>query len=173
MAGGQTMHPHTVYLLLFIAVAWVMFFLVGDYAYRRFDSERTPSRFPERSAYEWTELRDLAITKPYLAAFYVCPVLFPLDLIVMLLLAASMGLASGCWLRTVGGNPTWAYLLPAIYLAADLVEDGVLAALLRHPERITEISVRRLKGITKLKMVGIVLTIVQTFGVFLVYVVRA
>jgi hypothetical protein len=45
--------------------------------------------------------------------------------------------------------------------------------LLRHPARITEISVRRLKGITKLKMAGIVLTIVQTIGVFLVYIAGA
>jgi hypothetical protein len=167
------MHPQTIDLLLFIAVAWAVFFLVGNYAERRFDSERARSRFPERSAYQWTELRDLATAKPRLAAFYVCPVLFPLDLIVMLLLAGSMGLASGCWLRAVGGNPTWAYLLPATYLAADLAEDGVLAAMLRHPEKITETSVRRLKGITKLKMVTIVLTIIQTIGVFLVYMVRA
>jgi hypothetical protein len=167
------MHPHTIYLLLFIAVAWVVFFLVGDYAERRFDSERSRSRFPERSPYEWTELRDLAMAKPHLAAFYVCPVLFPLDLIVMLLLAGSMALASGCWLRAIGGNPSWAYLLPAFYFAADFVEDSLRAALLRHPARITEISVRRLKGITKLKMAGIVLTIVQTIGVFLVYIAGA
>jgi hypothetical protein len=49
------MHPHTIYPLLFIAVAWVVFFLIGDYAERRFDSERSRSRFPERSPYEWTE----------------------------------------------------------------------------------------------------------------------
>jgi hypothetical protein len=166
------MHPQTITLLLFIAVAWGVFFLVGGYAERRFDSERTRSRFPERSPYQWTELRDLAIAKPYLAAFYVCPVLFPLDLIVMLLLAGSMGLASAAWLRATGGNPGWSYPLPAIYLAADLIEDVMLAALLRHPEKITESSVHRLKGITKLKMAAIVLTIVQTIGVLLYYVVR-
>jgi hypothetical protein len=167
------MHPHTGYWLLFIAFAWAAFWAVGNYAQGHFDSERTRSRFPERSAYDWTELRDLAVTKPHLAAFYVWPVLFPLDLIVMLLLAGSMGLASAAWLGAAGGNPNLCYVLPAFYLVADLVEDAVLAGLLRNPANITEYTVNRLRGITRLKMIGIVLTIVQTLGVFLYYLIRA
>jgi hypothetical protein len=167
------MHPHTIYLLLFIGFAWLAFFAVGNFAQGRFDSERTRSRFPERSPYDWTELRDLAVTKPHLAAFYVWPVLFPLDLIVMLLLAGSMGLASAAWLRAAGGNPNFAYVLPAFYLVADLVEDSVLAGLLRNPAGITEHAVNRLKGITRLKMAGIILTIIQTALVFVYYLIRA
>lgn len=159
----------TSYLLLFIAATWAMFIAVGLFARPRFAGEQVSPRFPERQKYQWTELRDLAVAKPDLARFYVWPVLFPLDLIVMLALAGSMGLASFVWLKAAGGWAWTAALLPAGYFLTDLVEDCLLATTLRNPARITEASVRRLKIFTKLKFWTIGLAIAQTIGVFAYY----
>ncbi|WGS20541.1 MULTISPECIES: hypothetical protein [unclassified Bradyrhizobium] len=56
---------------------------------------------------------------------YICPILFPLDLIVMLALAGSMGAASAHWIKQLDPSVEWlGLLLPAVYLLSDLIEDA-------------------------------------------------
>ena len=167
------MQISTCYLLLFIAIAWAIFFAVGFFAQPRFAGQQVSSRFPERKKYEFTELRAFATSKPDLARFYVWPVLFPLDLVVMLALAGSMGLASIIWLGAAGTPLAWAAsLVPASYFLTDLIEDCLLAAMLVDPARITEASVRRLKIFTQLKFWTIGLAVAQTIGAFAYYLSR-
>ncbi len=62
---------------------------------------------------------------------YVFPILFPLDLVVMLALAGAMGAASSHWLAQIYPSAAWLGLVvPAVYLLSDLIEDCLLAWLL-------------------------------------------
>ena len=84
---------------------------------------------------------------------YAVPVLFPLDLLLMACLAGFLSIASvalgGATSRF--GGVLWLFaLLPAAYLAADLVEDTVLASLLLH--RITPGLVKAAHVLTTLKI---------------------
>lgn len=62
---------------------------------------------------------------------YIMPVLFPLDLIVMVLVAGATAWAAATWGPQISGWPVVLFLvLPLAYLAFDLVEDGLLILVL-------------------------------------------
>ncbi len=62
---------------------------------------------------------------------YAVPILFPLDFVVMMLLAASLGWAAAVWgPMGLGGAPGYYLILPLCYLAFDFAEDGLLILLL-------------------------------------------
>src|SRR5262245_14899913 len=127
----------TLLLVLALAVAFSVFWVVGELVKFPFDQAGFESRFPEKKFYRTADLPDLtekldALAKdPALSSYYRKPVLFPADLLVMILLAGAMGAASYFWLGRLAGPWAWAGLLfPAAYLLFDLVEDGLLAWML-------------------------------------------
>ena len=130
--------PTPVWIICSIVVAWLTFFGVGFYADKCLDVRRSPERSLHYTLPE--------VSSPK-ARLYAVPVLFPLDLIVMLLLAASHGWAALYWgPGTLGIAPAWFLLAPSAYLVFDLAEDGLLAALLtgglaRNPPTLTILHV--------------------------------
>jgi hypothetical protein len=98
------------------------------------------------------------------AAKYVSPILFPLDLIMMALWAAALALASvtlGAHVPFVAGKVTLLIALPVIYFATDLVEDSLIAWFLSDPGAATGARVTCLKILTNIKKWSLLLAHVQ------------
>ena len=94
---------------------------------------------------------------------YVVPVLFPLDLIVMLLLSGSLAWASASWgPQGLGGSPCYYLILPLAYLAFDLAEDSLLVLLLQEYVSVSPAIKIVLQGLTAGKMATLVLAGIQT-----------
>lgn len=163
----------SIVLVLSVLVAFGIFWLVGNYADGRFDGSSFASRFPEKTLlYSVDDFRRLADSDVRKA--YVVPVLFPLDLIVMLALSGAMGAAIWYWLCQV--SPAWVVLalpVPLIYLLSDLAEDCLLAWLLQpeHARPATMIGV--LKALTTIKLVSVVASTALTLGAFILWLFRA
>jgi hypothetical protein len=176
---------HNLVLACFLAVAWITFWLVRRYAKIHLEvaighqTVEFPSRFPERNLYTAAQLSDFVREHPARSRFYVRPVLFPLDVIVMVLLGASMAAASYYW--TVRSLPvgwtSWAWatlIFPALYVIADLIEDIMLARTLMRAGRasagpVSGSQVWRLMRATRAKFLFISAAILQTVGALLVY----
>jgi hypothetical protein len=96
---------------------------------------------------------------------YVYPVLFPLDLFFLLALGLLLGFASGALVGGLGflsNIPGWIWwILPATYMASDLVEDTVIAAIFKSRIALTENSFRLLSGLTAIKLVTVTTAIAQ------------
>jgi hypothetical protein len=164
------MRMSAIFVALVIA-AWIIFLLVGSYAGRHLSVGDYESRFPERStSYDAAELGTFASSQKYAAEFYVTPILVPLDLIVMILLAGSMAAASHYWLQQFNFPIPWiALLLPAIYLVTDFVEDNLLAGYLLKPDTITSARVELLQWLTWLKIRAVIGAAVQTVAIFAIF----
>lgn len=178
---------HNLILACLLAVAWLTFWIIGRYAQARLEvpigDQRVgfASRFPERGPYTPGQLGDYARRHPYRSRFYIYPVLFPLDVVVMILLGASMAAASYYWmLRSLPvecASWAWATLaFPALYVIADFAEDVTLAWVLSRSGTAAggltfRDDVRRLKKMTRAKMVFITVTIIQTLVALLIYIV--
>lgn len=138
--------PMSAWIVLSLVAAHVFFVGVGCYA-----KQSGVVRFPERGlSYSLDDLRKLAGD----SRLYVVPLLFPLDLIVMILLAGSLGWAASEW-GPYGfyRGEAWHYAaLPLAYLVADLAEDILLAALLSFVAPVTAATVRLLKTLTAIKL---------------------
>jgi len=102
---------------------------------------------------------------------YVIPVLFPIDLAFMaslaaLLATASLGVAS---LSGRFAGIAWLFaVIPATYLAADLMEDVLLAVFLLSPARITSGVVEGAHVMTTLKIWTVGASILQIVGLAIV-----
>jgi hypothetical protein len=176
---------HNLALACFLAFAWMTFWLVGRYAKTYLEvaigdqTVKFPSRFPERNRYSAAQLRDFVGKHPYRSRLYISPVLFPLDVIVMVLLGTSMAAASYYWivrsLPVAWTSWAWATLIfPALYVVADLIEDTMLAWTLTRVGTasggpVSQDQVRRLKRATHAKFLFISAAILQTVGALLVY----
>lgn len=160
------------FLVVMIVMVWGLFFAIGPYYADQHFGKIEP-RFPERHVnYTLGQLRALASTR-HLASFYAAPLLFPVDLIVMIALSGSMGLASFYWLRDIGTMRPWmALVLPATYLLSDFVEDSVLVWLLGDSTRISAGIVTALKVVTMIKLASIVATVGQTMLLFALCLIR-
>ncbi|HZR86221.1 MAG TPA: pentapeptide repeat-containing protein [Bradyrhizobium sp.] len=177
MAGKERRHiVGDAVSLGLVALATIAFLGVGAFASRRLrvslpgSSVVFPSRFPERSL-SYSKEFFLAFTRehPGEAKFYRAPVLFPLDLIVMVLLAAALATASWHWLAAAGfRSPRLALILPLIYLAADFGEDVWLATQLRASE-VTDDAITLLKQLTALKLGAIYAAMAQTILALVLY----
>lgn len=153
-----------------VVLALGPFWLVGNYAGGRFAGSSFEPRFPEKTLFysvdEFRRLADSDVRK-----VYVVPVLFPLDLIVMLALSGSMGAAIWYWLGQA--SPAWAalaVLVPLTYFLSDLAEDCLLAWLLQpdHARPATMIGV--LKTLTAIKLLSFAASMALTvcaFGLWL------
>jgi len=160
----------SIVLALSVLVAFGTFWLVGNYAEGRFDGSSFAPRFPEKTLFysvdEFRRLADSDVRK-----VYVVPVLFPLDLIVML--ALSMGAAIWYWLSQV--SPAWvvlAVLVPLIYLLSDLAEDCLLAWLLQPEQARPATMIGVLKALTAIKLVSVVASTALTLGAFILWLFR-
>lgn len=151
------------WLVVFVVTAWGIFWCVGEIAERGLGVKR----FPEKTlSYAVSDLENLAKNEKATAAKYVAPVLFPLDLFVMILLGGSMALASLFWARGLGLPPAWlwiALLLPVAYVAVDLAEDSLLAVALTHPDTIAGLS-GLLRTLTTIKMAAVFGALIETAG---------
>ena len=158
----------TVILAGLVVIAFGLFWGVGKYAERVF-AKRFPSRFPEKTL-SYTADQLSALVTSDLRFKYVCPILFPLDLIVMLALAGAMGAASSHWIKQLYPSEAWLGLLvPGVYLVSDLIEDCLLAwLLLRGEPNEAARTVPMLKAITTIKFVSfsaaIALTLISLAG---------
>ncbi|MCP1847929.1 MULTISPECIES: hypothetical protein [Bradyrhizobium] len=156
----------TAILSALVVVAFGLFWWVGSYSDRVF-TNRFRTRFPEKTlSYTGDQLGELVQSD--LRMKYVFPILFPLDLIVMLALAGAMGAASSHWLSRIYPSAAWLGLVvPAVYLLSDLIEDCLLAWLLLHGDpHAAARSVSILKAITTIKLVGIFASIALTLAAF-------
>lgn len=175
---------HNLVLACFLVIAWSTFWLVGTYAARRLEVRLGPetvefaSRFPERGPYSTAQLNAFVRQHSARSRFYVWPVLFPLDVVVMLMLAGAMGAASYYWIAQSlpFGLNSWAWIaliFPAAYFVADLVEDLILAVNLTVADLtsglITDARVKILKAFTRLKFIFIWCTIIETITALLFY----
>jgi hypothetical protein len=95
---------------------------------------------------------------------YACPVLFPLDVAFL----ACLGLALGfCSVALAGRQdflaqvPVWIWwMLPALYMLADLLEDGAIAAVLTSAVPLNRSSFAVLRALTSAKLA----TVTIAFG---------
>jgi len=158
-------------LLLAVIAAFGLFWLVGNYAEARFAESSFKSRFPEKTfRYDADKLRSLASSS--MRKTYIVPVLFPLDLIVMLALAGSMGVAIWYWLGQASPAWTWLALIPLIYLISDLAEDCLLAWMLQPPNAWPDAMIGVLKALTAIKLASILASVVVTASALLLWLYR-
>lgn len=163
----------TMILAGLVVIAFGLFWWVGKYSDRIF-AKRFRTRFPEKTlSYTAEQLGELVTSD--LRMKYVFPILFPLDLIVMLALAGAMGAASSHWLAQTYPSAAWLGLLvPAVYLLSDLIEDCLLAwLLLRGDPKAAARSVSTLKAITTIKLGSISAAIVVTVLSLLAWLLRS
>jgi uncharacterized protein YjbI with pentapeptide repeats len=161
-----------------LAAAWVVFYLVGLFAKSRLETAlpnslvKFPSRFPERSlSYPADLLQIFVRAHPETARYYRMPILFPLDLIVMVLLSATMAGASWHWFAASEfPYPMLAVILPLLYFAADFAEDWRLGQLLVRPDAVTDDAVWSLKKLTALKLVMVNAAVIQTLAALSAYI---
>jgi hypothetical protein len=158
-------------LVVSVVAAFALFWLVGKYAEGRFEGSGLESRFPEKTlAYDDDKFRRLTTSDVRKA--YVVPLLFPLDLIVMLALAGSMSAAIWYWLGQV--SPAWTMfaLIPLIYLVSDLAEDCLLAWMLQ-PDTPWPEMIAVLKTLTTIKFASVIASTVVTAVAFLLWLYHA
>ena len=103
----------------------------------------------------------------------------PMDIFYLLSLGSFLGLASTWlaadmqWPASVAGIPTWMilWLLPALYIATDLIEDGLIALLMTSPQAIEPATVRALKTVKSLKIgaVGLGMLLTACLGVLALF----
>jgi hypothetical protein len=156
----------TVILAGLVVIAFGLFWAVGKYSDRVF-AKRFRTRFPEKTlSYSADQLG--ALVQSDLRMKYVFPILFPLDLAVMLALAGSMGAASSHWIHQL--HPPAASLgliVPAVYLLSDLIEDCLLGwLLLRGDPKVAARTVSILKAVTTIKLGSIFAAIALTLAAF-------
>jgi hypothetical protein len=126
------------------AVAITVMFITPALAGRYGDKVR--DRFLEKGAsHNAAMLREWIIDNPSAARGYAFPVIVPIDLTFMFALAGFAALGSAAVARELDlrvASWIWA-VLPLVYLAADLLEAGLLVSMLTSADR-----VRPLLGIT-------------------------
>ena len=124
------------------------------------------SRFLEKSSgYTAETLQNWVTKNSEDARRYVIPVLFPLDLLFMSFLAATLAVFSTWLVQSIGwlNRFVWAVtLLPALYVTADLVEGLLLARLLTNPTVINHASVTITQVVTQTKILLFILALGQT-----------
>lgn len=99
------------------------------------------------------------------AGRYAFPVLVPLDLVFLVLLGATLAVTSVVLAGSVRGleSLVWTFvLLPALFVAADLAEDGLLVAMLLRAVSITEDLGGVVRAVTFIKLWTLKLAMAQT-----------
>jgi hypothetical protein len=123
------------------------------------------SRFLERSvSYDAARFATWASAHPDEAQRYAMPVLFPGNLVFMLLLGGFLGWGSAFCAQHIGRASAYAWaagIVPALYVVADLTEDVLLARLLTNRAAISPATVGTAQQATKAKFFLLFLAFVQ------------
>jgi hypothetical protein len=152
--------------ILFGAVTIALFFIINQVAERygpdvgRRFLERGPD-YTTASLRAWVASGENSLN----ARHYAMPVLFPLDLVFLLALGGFLACGSVVCAQSIAllRNVTWLFAaLPGLYVAADLLEDALLARFLLNPENITDGAVSFAQTITAVKIKTAGLAIAQT-----------
>jgi len=118
------------------------------------DRERTANAKPP----QLPPLREFARFRDKEADKYVSPLMFPLDLVMMIFMSAFLAIGCvtfGSYVSLVAGR-TWLLIAPAVlYFVFDLVEDTLLAWFLKNPHTISFERVHHLKLLTAAKLMSI------------------
>lgn len=97
---------------------------------------------------------------------YVSPILFPLDLLYLLVLGCLLGSLSELIAKrvtSVSNWPTWRWwLLPAAYMVCDLTEDSIILLTLSKTVSLTSVVFVLLRLATIAKLITVTLAIIQT-----------
>jgi hypothetical protein len=152
-------------MAIFLAAVTIgLFFAIGIIAAQY--GPKVSSRFLERGeAYSEADPKAFVTAFPRDARGYVFPVLFPCDLLFMIFLGGFLGLASMEAAQSIEPlkRVIWPFAVgPTFYVAADLVEDTLLARLLLSAETINQNSIALVQNITKAKFVTCTYAILQT-----------
>lgn len=111
---------------------------------------------PKEVPLDLQNLKDWIIANSAAARGYVCPVLFPLDFIFMLALAAATAVGAALTARHapwISDWPRWIwFIIPVIYLVADFVEDVLLIGVLRKPASLAVGNFAMLARATSIKI---------------------
>jgi hypothetical protein len=98
---------------------------------------------------------------------YICPILFPLDLLFMSVFGAFLAFGSFGAIMSIEEIKRWAYvalIAPAVYVTADFIEDVALYAILKWANLRTEPLLCLANVITKVKIIMASVGSVQTLG---------
>jgi hypothetical protein len=149
-------------IAIFLAAITIgLFFVIGMVSARY--GAKVGDRFLERgAAYTEADLKNLASGE---ARGYAFPVLFPLDLLFMIFLGGFLGFASVGAAESIRSLSKLAWLFalgPALYVAADLIEDTLLARMLLFPEAVSQNAIDLAQKITRAKFVTSTFGILQT-----------
>ena len=101
-------------------------------------------------------LRQWISSYPESARGYASPVLFPLDILFLFALGIALATGSVFFARhAVLVSEVWPviwWIIPAVYLASDFVEDVLLIGILKNPQRLTPQSFSSLALATDIKI---------------------
>jgi hypothetical protein len=154
---------------LTIALVFVLGIAADRYGPKEGQIPKVADRFLERGdEHDDKFLRNWIGQYPDAARGYAFPTLFPLDLLFAIALGAFLCIGSVKVAESIGwlNWARWAFaFLPAVYIALDLIEDGLLARLLLNKDLVTPEAVELARKITKMKIVACGLAIAQTVGV--------
>jgi hypothetical protein len=95
---------------------------------------------------------------------YALPVIFPLDVIFLVLLGCTLAALSSSSARLSiahGVAPWWWWAIPGAYMATDMCEDLLIFLFCTSPGRLNENSFSMLRFFTKAKMVAIDTSVAQ------------
>lgn len=161
--------------IIFLFVATVGLMLILKYVVTPRYGDDVRARFLERSDYIPSKSTLLTVetlgawladpSKKDVRAGYVVPVLFPLDIIFLLILGALLGFASVSFAEQIpflSRVPVWIWwVLPALYMIADVAEDSFIAVVLKGMVELTNDSYLLLSKLKALKLVTVGLAIGQ------------
>jgi hypothetical protein len=150
---------------IFLAAVTISLFFVIDIVAKRHGPKVAERFFERNAAYAEADLETFASMLPADAGGYAFPVLFPLDLMFMVFLGGFLGFGSVAAAESIGGLEKMAWLFsigPALYVAADFIEDVLLARMLCAPAAISQDAVGRVQTFTKAKFATCTYAIVQT-----------
>jgi hypothetical protein len=152
-------------LSIFLAAVTISLFFVIDIVAKRHGPKVAERFFERNAAYAKADLETFVSMSPADARGYAFPVLFPLDLMFMVFLGGFLGCASVAAAESISALERMAWLFsigPALYVAADFIEDVLLARMLCAPAVISQDAVDRVQRFTKAKFITCTYAIVQT-----------
>ena len=149
-------------ILLFLAV--VVIALIANMAAASGGTDVTKRFLEVTPDYTADGLRDWVSDDPVQAHRYVYPVLFPLDLLFLAVLAGLFAVASIATAQALHWDRDWVWILavfPILYVACDFIENVVLARLLLSPAGVTDRSVAVAQALTGLKFAAVAISALQ------------
>jgi hypothetical protein len=158
-------------IALFLLVVTASLFIATWLMTRKHGVDGARSRIERKADYDAVSLSTWVLARPREAKVYAFPILFPLDLLCMVFLAALLAYSSVALAGQIGAlreYAWWFMVLPAVYLAADLAENTCLVRFLVSPAAIGPSMVRCAHVLTKLKIWSVTIAVLQTVALLVV-----